>query len=338
MVNEHGGDIYGRDIKLDFSANLNPLGMPENVKKAAAAAIADSGRYPDPYCRELTKKLSVYENTKAENIVCGNGADDLIYRIVHALRPRTAIIAEPSFSEYAKALREVGCMVTEYEQDDIPAALNAGADMLILCSPDNPTGRMIPKDTLGYICRICAENGTVFLCDECFIDLCENGHERSARQFMNENIIVLKAFTKTYAMAGLRLGYAISGSTERAAKIRRSGQFWSVSTVAQAAGIAALGEREYIERARRIISEERKYLSDELGKIGFEVYPSDANYILFRCKYPLDELLLKEGILIRNCNNYSGLGNGYFRTAVRLHEENAALIEAIERVTKWQKT
>lgn len=334
MVNEHGGDIYGRDIKLDFSANLNPLGMPENVKKAAAAAIADSDRYPDPYCRELTKKLSGYESMNAENIVCGNGADDLIYRIVHALRPRSAIIAKPTFSEYAKALREVGCAVTEYEQDDIPASLDAGADMLILCDPNNPTGRLIEPDTLKMICEKCLKNNIVFLCDECFIDLCENAGIRTAKRYMNENMIVLKAFTKTYAMAGLRLGYAISGSAELAAKVRGSGQFWSVSTVAQAAGIAALDERGYVEKAQRIITEERKYLSDELGKFGFEVYPSDAGFVLFRCEVPLDELLLSEGILIRNCGNYSGLSEGYFRAAVKLHEENAALIEAIERVTK----
>ncbi len=338
MISKHGGDIYGLDIKLDFSANLNPLGMPESVVKAASEAVTFSDKYPDPYCRELTKKLSEHEGMIAENIVCGNGADDLIYRIVHALKPRTAIIAKPTFSEYAKALGEVGCTVTELDTDDIPERPNDGADMLILCNPNNPTGKLIPTYTLETICRKCSHNGTVFLCDECFIELYENSENRTAKRFMNDNIIVLKAFTKTYAMAGLRLGYALFGSADLAAKVRSSGQFWSVSAVAQAAGIAALGELEYVAHAQKIISEERKYLSDELVKIGFKVYPSDSNFILFRCEYPLYELLLNEGILIRNCVNYSGLGNGYFRVAVKLHNENEALIQTIEKVTKWQKT
>ena len=274
----------------------------------------------------------------AENIVCGNGADDLIYRIVHAIKPHSAVIAKPTFSEYAKALREVGCVVKEHESGSIANALTHEVDMLILCNPNNPTGRLIPQDVLEYICDKCAENGTIFLCDECFIDLCEGGGNRTAKRFTNDNIIVLKAFTKTYAMAGLRLGYALFGIPGLAAKVRKTGQFWSVSSVAQAAGIAALGEREYVERSRKIISEERKYLSDEIRKLGFKVYPSDVNFILFDCGFPLDELLLNEGILIRNCANYSGLGDGYFRVAVRCHDENKALVEAIERVTKWQRT
>lgn len=337
MDNKHGGDIYGRDIKLDFSANLNPLGMPENVKNAAIKAVGNSDKYPDPFCRELTKKLSSHEEIPAEKIVCGNGADDLIYRIVRALRPRSAIIAKPTFSEYAKALREADCSVEEYDLNDISDALTENADLLILCNPNNPTGQLIDRELLKKISEKCAQKNIVFLCDECFIDLCENGEMHSTKQFMNENIIVLKAFTKTYAMAGLRLGYALFGNTDTAEKVRENGQYWSVSTVAQAAGIAALDELEYVEKSKKIIFEERKFLADALKKFGFTVYPSDTNFILFRCEIPLDEMLINEGILIRNCANYSGLGEGRFRVAVRLHDENEALINAIEKVTKWQK-
>lgn len=337
MISEHGGDSYGRDIKLDFSANLNPLGMPESVMRAASAVVSDSEKYPDPHCRELTKKLSEHEGVSAENIVCGNGADDLIYRIIHALKPRSAVIAKPTFSEYAKALREVGCAVSEHEPGSIANSLTRGVDLLILCSPNNPTGQLIGTETLKSICMKCSENGTYFICDECFIDLCEGGAENSAKPFMNANTVILKAFTKTYAMAGLRLGYALFGSAELAAKVRETGQFWSVSTVAQSAGVAALDEREYVAKARKMISCEREYLSRKLHSFGFEVTPSDANFILFRCDLPLDEMLMNEGILIRNCANYSGLGSGYFRVCVRLHDENEALINAIEKVMKWHE-
>lgn len=338
MIYKHGGDTYGHDITLDFSANLNPLGMPESVKRAATAAVLQSDRYPDPYCRELTKKLAVHEHFPAENIVCGNGADDLIYRIVHALRPERAVILRPTFSEYAKALGEVRCEVGRYAPEQIKTALSDSVDMLIICDPNNPTGRLFDRETLADISVRCLRNGTVFLCDECFIDLCEAPEEHTAKQFMNENMIILKAFTKTYAMAGLRLGYALFGSAELAAKVRDSGQFWNVSTVAQAAGIAALGEREYVSDAVKIIAAERGYLSGKLKRQGFTVCPSDANFILFRCGLPLDEMLLNECILIRNCSGFAGLGEGYFRVAVKLHEENEKLMKAIERVTKWQET
>ena len=337
MVNEHGGNIYGKDIRLDFSANLNPLGMPASVKNAAAAAVCGCDRYPDPFCRKLTEKLSAHENIPAENIVCGNGADDLIYRIVHAVRPESAVIGKPTFSEYAKALREAGCAVSEYAPGDISASLVDSTDMVILCNPNNPTGTLTGCGKLKEICEKSLEKNIIFLCDECFIDLCKDAEKNSAKQYMNKNVIVLKAFTKTYAMPGLRLGYALFGDTGLAAKVRGTGQFWSVSAVAQAAGEAALDEREYVAGAVELIAEERRYLSEMLKSCGFTVCPSDANFILFRCDVPLDAMLLNEGILIRNCVNFDGLGEGYFRIAVRTHEENKMLAETMKKVMKWQE-
>ena len=138
-------------------------------------------------------------------------------------------------------------------------------------------------------------------------------------------------------MPGLRLGYALFGDTGLAAKVRGTGQFWSVSAVAQAAGEAALDEREYVAGAVELIAEERRYLSEMLKSCGFTVCPSDANFILFRCDVPLDAMLLNEGILIRNCVNFDGLGEGYFRIAVRTHEENKMLAETMKKVMKWQE-
>ena len=343
---EHGGNIYARDITYDFSADLNPLGMPESVRKAAAEAVVKSAAYPDPTCGELVKKLALYENIRAENIVCGNGADDLIYRIVHALKPKKAVIAAPTFSEYAKALAEVGCGIAEHRLDErsrfaldesISDRLTESVDMLILCSPNNPTGRLVGRELMSAVCWRCLEKNIVFLCDECFIDLAENGAFNSAKNFMNSNVIVLKAFTKTYAMPGLRLGYALFGSAETAARVRGCGQYWSVSVPAQAAGIAALDETQYVETAKKLICEERSFLAEMLRKNGFTVYPSDADFLLFRCDVPLDELLVKEKILIRNCANFSGLGEGFFRVAVRTHAENEALAAATERVMRCRE-
>lgn len=337
-IPKHGGDTFDRDIIYDFSANLNPLGMPLSVKKALENSVSDWEKYPDPYCRRLTKKLSEHENFPPENIVCGNGAADLIYRIVQAVKPKNAVICAPSFGEYSKALTEFGCEISTYflsEKNDflldlgILKMLDERVDMLILCTPNNPTGQTIDGELLRDICRKCNENNIIFLCDECFIDFAEKSADTKC--FMNKNMVILKAFTKIYAMAGLRLGYALFGDDVLAVKVREIGQFWSVSAPAQISGEAALDEKEYAEKTAKLIKNEREYLSENLKSFGFKVYPSDANFILFHANIPLDEMLLRQNILIRNCENFSGLSRGFFRIAVRTHEENFALVSAIER-------
>ncbi len=338
IKNEHGGDVFEREIVYDFSANLNPLGMPERVKNALQKSISEWEKYPDPFCRSLVKKLSERENFAPENIVCGNGAADLIFRIVQAVKPKKAVVCAPSFSEYSKALTQNGCEISVYYlsekngfalDENILEMLDESVQMLILCNPNNPTGRTVDGELLRRICEKCKANDIVFLCDECFIDFTENA--AYAEQFLNPNIVVLKAFTKIFAMAGLRLGYALFGDAKLAEKVRRNGQFWSVSAPAQTAGTAALDEKNYLEKTLELIKNERDFLTEKLRNFGFKVYPSEANFILFYTELPLDEMLLKEKILIRNCANFDGLEQGYFRTAVRTHEENSALVGAIER-------
>ncbi len=339
MKQEHGGNMAGRGL-MDFSVNLNPLGMPESVRRAVIASAESWERYPDPDCRELTEKLSEREGVPPGNIVCGNGAADLIYRFVHAFKPKKAVICAPTFGEYPKALAEAGSEIREHflaEEDGfgltyrILDELDGGVDTLILCSPNNPTGRLVPPDLLKRIAETCLRRGITLFCDECFIGFAENGGERSLKRFMNEKCIVLKAFTKLYAMAGLRLGYALCGSAETAEKLRRSGQYWSVSSAAQAAGKAALSECGFAEKTVSLISAERRFLLDSLDDLGFKTFSSEANFLLFKGGKGLDDRLLREGFLIRNCDSYSGLGEGFFRIAVRGHSENEKLINALGR-------
>lgn len=338
IKSEHGGDIFEREIVYDFSANLNPLGMPESVKNALRKSISEWEKYPDPFCRSLVKKLSEREIFPPENIVCGNGAADLIFRIVQTAKPKKAVVCAPSFSEYSKALTQNGCEISAYFlsekngfalDEKILEMLDESVQMLILCTPNNPTGRTVDGELLRRICERCKANDIVFLCDECFIDFTENAAH--AERFLNPNVVVLKAFTKIYAMAGLRLGYALFGDAKLAEKVRRNGQFWSVSAPAQTAGEAALDEKNYLEKTLELEKTERGFLTEKLQIFGFKVYPSEANFILFYTKLPLDEMLLSEKILIRNCANFDGLEQGYFRIAVRSHEENSALVSAIER-------
>ncbi|MGN0587778.1 MAG: pyridoxal phosphate-dependent aminotransferase [Oscillospiraceae bacterium] len=337
-VPKHGCDTFDCDIIYDFSANLNPLGMPQSVKNALESSVSEWEKYPDPYCRRLVKKLSERENFPSENIVCGNGAADLIYRIVQAVKPEKAVVCAPSFGEYTKALEQYGCEISVYnlsEEKDfafdsgIISCLDKSVDMLILCTPNNPTGRTIESVFLRDICRKCEEDNIIFLCDQCFIDFVTNGV--GAERYMNKNTVVLKAFTKIYAVAGLRLGYALFGDIFLAEKVRETGQFWSVSAPAQTAGEAALDEKEYAAKTAELIKNEREYLSKKLLSFGFKVYTSEANFILFYTDLPIDEMLMRQKILIRNCENFSGLSRGFFRIAIRSHEENTALVSAFER-------
>lgn len=341
MTDKHGGNVYKYRDYLDFSANINPLGTPESVRNAVIESAGLCDVYPDPYCTELVGKISDCEKIKPSRIVCGNGADDLIYRIVSALKPDNAVICSPSFTEYGKALRENNCRITEYilsERNSFDIAsdfvdyLNHNTDIVFLCSPNNPTGKAVNIDLLGNIAEKCLENDIVLVCDECFMDFVCDGKNKSSRNFLNGKMIILKAFTKIYAMAGLRLGYAVFGSDELAGKVCSNGQYWSVSVPAQRGGIAALDEKNYLLTTVEFVRKERKFLTTELSDMGLKVFESEANFIFFRSSLPLDTLLEKEKILIRNCNNYCGLENGFFRVAVRTHEENIILVSALRRI------
>lgn len=340
----HGGDVTEKKVIYDFSANLNPLGMPEQVIAAAYAAVSECTRYPDPECRKLRKKLSVYENIPYENIVCGNGAADLIFRIVHAFRPEKAVLCIPSFSEYRYALEEVNCQITEYiteASDDFAVNewildfLTDDVDIIFLCTPNNPTGKLISPDLLRKISEKCLEKNIILICDECFMPFTGASDEYSLRSCLNENCIVLKAFTKLFAMPGLRLGYALCGSSETAARIHNSGQFWSVSVPAEEAGVAALDVKDWKEKTVAFITKEREYLTEKLCGCGLEVTGSSANFLLFRSRDDLGKLLLEKGIMIRECTDFCGLGKGYFRTAVRTRKENEILVEGIKEVLSW---
>ena len=340
MIQQHGGNISQLNDVLDFSANINPLGAPDRVKKAVIDCVSAIERYPDPYSTELRKKLAEHEGVSAENIVCGNGADDLIFRIVNVLKPKKALVCAPTFTEYSRALTENGSEVHEHflaedncfaMSESFLAELGGGFDMCFICTPNNPTGCLIAPDVLKKLARKCAEKGTILVCDECFLGFVEGAERYSLACFLNENCIILKAFTKLYAMAGIRLGYAVCGNRSVAGMIQKIGQFWSVSALAQRAGIAALSEDEYVRKSRAYISEERRFLAAEMSALGVKVFDSAANFLLLKSCAGLAEKMIAEGILIRDCSNFSGLSDGFYRVAVRTHDENIRLISALGR-------
>lgn len=344
----HGGDWakyweeYGK-APIDFSANISPLGIPQGVKGAIAAAIETADRYPDPLCRSLCQKLAVHESVPERYILCGNGAADLIFRAVLARKPRKALVTAPAFAEYEVALNACGCQIEYYflreENSFCPdegflQAIVPGVDMVFLCEPNNPTGVCASRSFLLQAAERCDRCGALFLLDECFGDFLEDPDRHTLKGALAQfpGTIILKAFTKLYAMAGVRLGYALCADNSLLEKMSQVGQPWAVSALAQAAGEAALQEKEYAERVRRVIAQERPWIKEQLETMGFYVVPGEANYLLFRSEIPLIQPLREKEILLRSCSNYHGLGKKWYRTAVRTHEENIRLIQALKEI------
>lgn len=326
---EHGGDIYRNNVRIDFSVNTNPLGIGEKVKKAVMENADSFGIYPDVQYTALRRAIADKEGVDAENVVCSNGAAEMIFAAARAVMPKKALITAPAFSEYERALLSVGCEIEYYElkeengfciKNDILESLN-GIDMVFICNPNNPVGNIAEQSIMERTAKICAENNITCVIDECFMDIA-NGYS------MKGKLPVIKAFTKTYAMAGLRLGY-LMGDTKIVGDIKKQLPAWNVSAAAQAAGIAALDDEEYLNKSRKLIKTEREYLGRELKRHGFKVFDSETNFILVKGKRGIDKTLLERGILIRSCDNFKGLDGGFYRIAVKQHEENAELIREL---------
>lgn len=346
----HGGDWAGFALAhgrppLDFSANISPLGVPTGVQEALREAAGQADRYPDPLCRALRDALSDHEGVPAEHILCGNGAADLIFRAVLARQPRRALVTAPTFAEYEAALETVGCEVehvvlreeTGFALDrSFLDAITPETDMVFLCEPNNPTGVTTGPALLTQILERCRETGTLLVLDECFGDFLDapEAHTRKADLTSFPNLLLLKAFTKLYAMAGVRLGYALCADTVLLERMRSAGQPWAVSSLAQAAGAAALRETDYVRRVREMTASERPWLLRQLTTLGLRVIPGEANYLLFRSPRPLTEPLARQGILLRNCGNYVGLDETWYRIAVRTRTDNRRLMEALEEVLR----
>ena len=344
----HGGDWAGYRAEfgcdaLDFSANVSPLGLPAGVAAAITNALPTADRYPDPLCRELRAALARAEGVPADWILCGNGAADLIFRLALAVRPRRALLPAPTFAEYEAALQTVGCAVqrvflreenTFAVTEEFIDAVTPETDIVFLCQPNNPTGQVTPPALVERLVRRCAECGAVLVVDECFLDFLPDRDAWTAKQLLRDEpqLIILKAFTKLYAMAGVRLGYALCGDAALLEKMRGAGQPWAVSSLAQAAGLAALQETAYAGAVRALIAEQRPRMAAGLRALGLRVMDGQANYLLFRATPDFGEKLRRRGAVVRSCANYPGLDAAWYRTAVRTAEENTRLLQIMGEI------
>lgn len=341
MNKKHGGNIYGKYVDfLDFSANINPLGMPDAAKKAFFNSFHNLTKYPDTSLTELRHSISEYEFFNADGIVCGNGASDIIYRLVYVLRPQRALLPSPTFLGYEDALLNIDCDISYYNlsenlefnlQEDF---LNyTDYDIVFLCNPNNPTGKLINPE---FILTFAKNNPkTYVIVDECFMDFVINNDKFSVRRYLNEckNLIILKAFTKFFAMPGLRLGYTMLNDSDLIKKLLKANQPWSVSIPASECAIAAVRDIRYIENTRTLISNERTYIENELVKLNFKIFKSQCNFILFKTGLApnLIKFLKSEKILVRSCENFKSLNPDFIRIAVKSHEDNLKLITVLRR-------
>ncbi len=337
----HGGDVYRNEVRLDFSVNLNPFPMPQEVTEAMQAGMSEVHQYPDPSQQKLREGIASLKGLDTENVICGNGASELLMAAVHAVRPKKALVAAPCYAGYAVALKAEDAEIEEYlldEEQDF--AVDAGildqitdeTGMVFIADPNNPNGRLIEPELKRAIIEKCEECGAVLVIDECFYPLTAAGTERME---LTDNALHLRAFTKTFAIPGIRIGYMLSRNTRMLERIKKHLPEWNVSRIAERTGEAAaevLASGDYLEESVRLIKREREYLTEQIEKLGIKVYGSDTNYLLIKSGPELYEKLLERGILIRRCANFSGLDDTYFRIAVRQHEDNTELIRILGKV------
>lgn len=350
----HGGnlrraqELYGLNSFIDLSANINPFGPPPGVWESLQHAMSEIVHYPDPESQVFRKILSSQLGLPTEKIMVGNGAGELIFTIVQALKPKKVVIPVPSFSEYERAAHSIGaevnyiylgpegwqklnCRTSESTNernkrvDGMLRDLLTGCDLLFLCSPHNPTGSVLEEDTLEQILRLTKELRCRVLFDESFLDFLPDESRTSARNYMsnNEHLIVLYSLTKFYSIPGLRLGTVFAPQSLLAC-FEHYRDPWSVNVLAQYAGIAALQDLSYPDDAREKLQESRAYFYLEFARANFSdlrLWPTTVNFALIEVldhrSGDLIQHLGRLGIMVRDCSNFAGLPSNFIRVAIK---------------------
>ena len=336
---EHGGQIYNADGTaddwLDFSANINPLGLSEKIKQVLIENIGGVVNYPDPNATELKKAISSRYEVQLENLILLNGAAEFFYLYLNVKRPRSVLIPVPSFSEYERAARaanaEVEYFFTRAEENfkiDAEKLLAQDADCLIIGRPQNPTGALISLDEIKLLAR-----KFDMLIDESFIDFLS---AESARALLSEKISVVQSLTKIFAIPGLRLGFAVADKN-LAAKLNLAKDVWNVNFLAQKAGAVALSDENFLKETRAWLTAEQKFFVERLRNLGVKVFKPAANFVLIKLdSQEIASRLLKNlkqrKILVRNCANFAGLDGRFLRLAIRSRAENLKLLNAMEAI------
>lgn len=341
MKGIHGGDIYRNPVTLDFSVNVNPSGTPEAMTAALQEAVKKCGSYPDIEMEQLKETVGRTLLVPKEYLLFGNGASELFMAIVHGIKPQKTLIPAPSFYGYEYAAGAAKGEIVYHmlkpktgfcPGEDLLEALTEDVDLLFLANPNNPTGRLPGKAYLQRLLDCCRQKRITVVLDECFIEFCGLEHSMLPELETYENLLLVRAFTKIFAIPGVRLGYLLCSSASLLNRIKRQLPEWNLSVFAQAAGSACGDWQEFLKKTALCVREERQFLAERLRQMGLRVFPGEANFILVYSKKDLYEGLLRKGILIRDCENFRGLSKGYYRIAVKTRQENERLIKAMEQI------
>ncbi|MBF0507057.1 MAG: threonine-phosphate decarboxylase [Nitrospirae bacterium] len=359
MEGPHGGNIYRAAVQLgvneaeiiDFSASINPLGVPKSVMAAIKDEMRFLYNYPDPDAKQFTLALARNFAVDPESILCGNGSTELIYLVVRALNPQRVLVTAPTFSEYELAAGDrrdiihfklhakddfafnseafITAMAGGENSTSYKMALTTSVDMAFLCNPNNPTGSIIRKSDMMKIAEAARDLKCHLVIDEAFIDFTP---EESMINEVEENpyIIVLRSLTKFYALSGLRVGYGVF-PLKLIDTMRKHKEPWTVNTLAQVAGIASLKDESYKADTFKIIKTEKKTLEDGFRLLEIPYFPSAANFFLIQLDKAQDVInsLFEKGILLRDCSNFRNLGGAYARIAVKSNRDNMRLLKEL---------
>lgn len=364
----HGGNIYkifrekNIDKILDYSSNINPYGVPENLKKEIFEKLFVLERYPDPDYIELREKIAEKNNLNIENIIVGNGATEIIFLFMKILSPKKVLIVSPTFGEYERAIKastlandslEINYFELKETENfvlnvkNLETELENNYDLLILCNPNNPTGQFLKLKKLEEILKICEQKNTKLFIDEAFVEFVEDWENESIinSKENKENLFVIRAFTKFFAIPGLRLGYGICFNNNLLKKMLEKKEPWSVNNIADLAGKTVLDDENYIQKTKEWIKDQKKYMYENLNKIeGLRAYKTEVNFILLKIednllKKGLDvknlrKKMLEKGILIRDASNFIYLDKHYFRLAIKDKLNNEKVIETLTSILK----
>ena len=383
----HGGNIYKvfreKNIKeiLDYSSNINPYGIPESLKSRIIENLEILERYPDPDYVELREKLANLNNVNLSDIILGNGATEIIFLFMKVINPKKILIVSPTFGEYERAVKateiprdivSLSCsgdnknienkeIEIEYfelkESDDFK--LNIGNlknelekkyDLLIICNPNNPTGKFLKLAQTEEILKECNKYDTKLFIDEAFIEFLADGMKESIinTEENKKNLFVTRAFTKFFAIPGLRLGYGMYFDKELEQKISEKKEPWSVNNIAEMAGLTVLDDTEYIEKTLKWITKEKIYMYEKLNEIsGIKVYETEVNFITGKIDEKLfseglnvkilREKMLEQGILIRDASNFKFLDERFFRLAIKDRASNDRVIKVLKEIFRGEE-
>lgn len=352
MAGLHGGnikeiaEIYHLSEKsiIDFSANINPLGLSENLLKVLKENTDQILHYPDLRYTELKKEIATYHSLTPENIFLGNGAAEVIYSLANVLKSQQLLVLAPTFSEYEDAFAHQKTNIVYFKTKDNDFKVNTTdlmtkiqeekVDTLCICNPNNPTGTIIEKEEMIKLAKFCQNNQIYLIIDEAFMDFVDEKESLTTELGGNEYLVILRSLTKIFAIPGLRLGYLLTDNSHMMDDLESNAIPWRINCFADMAGRESLKDKQYLAETLSYVEKERLFLESSLTKFTeLKLVKSSANFIFFEYLSTVDlqKALIEMNILIRDCSNYKGLDGNYYRIAVRTREENEKLVEALER-------